>query len=424
MTERLLQYIWQFQYLNAVALQTTQLQSLQIIFAGNYNTNQGPDFLNAKIRIEKTTWAGNVELHINSSDWKLHNHSSDKNYNNVILHVVWNDDVDLDVSFPTLELKSRVSKLLLTKYTELMEQQHFIPCENHIAGINKIVLVKWKESLLIERLQQRTIYIESLLKKNNQHWEETFWWMLARNFGTKVNSDAFEKIAQSIPVKIIAKHKNQLIQLESLLMGQAGMLNKIFGEDYPVMLQKEYYFLQRKYQLKPSNHALYFLRMRPANFPTIRLAQLAMMIHHAHHLFDAVKDATSVKEVEKLFDVTANDYWHYHYVFDEVGSFKKKTVGKEMIHNILINTVIPMLYTYGYFNNNEKFKSKSLLWMEQLAAEKNNITKGYESLGIENKSAFDSQSLIQLKKLYCDHKRCLQCAVGNSILKDLNKSNE
>ena len=417
MTERLLQYIWQFQYLNAYNLQTTQAQDLQIIFQGNYNTNQGPDFLNGKIKIDATTWAGNIELHINSSDWKLHNHSNDKNYNNVILHVVWNDDVDLQLPFPTLELQNRVSKLLLKKYEELVQSQYFIPCENHLDEINELILAKWKERLLIERLQQKTIYIEGLLKKNNLHWEESFWWMLARNFGTKINSDAFEKMAQSIPINVLAKHKNQLIQLEALLMGQAGLLNEHFEEDYPILLQKEFRFLQKKYKLKEKHHPLYFLRMRPANFPTIRLAQLAMIIHESNHLFDTIREVQHCHDVEKLFNVTANDYWHYHYVFDETSAFKKKTLGKEMIRNILINTVIPMLYAYGYFNNKESFKTKALLWMEQLPSEKNNITKGYESLGIKNNSAFDSQALIQLKHEYCDHKHCLQCAIGNSILK-------
>ncbi|MFT3911872.1 MAG: DUF2851 family protein [Ferruginibacter sp.] len=419
MTERLLQYIWQFQHLNSNELQTTDAQTLQVIFAGNYNSNQGPDFLNGKIKIDNTTWIGSIELHINSSDWELHNHSNDKNYNNVILHVVWNDDINLQLPFPTLELKNRVSKLLLGKYEELMQAQYFIPCEKHLHEINELVITKWKESLLVERLQQKVIYIETLLKNNKQHWEETFWWVLARNFGVKINCDTFEKIAQSIPLNLLAKHKNQLIQLEALLMGQAGLLGPNFEEDYPIMLYKEYSFLQKKYKLKPVHLPLYFLRMRPANFPTIRLAQLAMMVHESRHLFDNIKETAEVREAEKLFDITANDYWHYHYVFDEAGTFKKKTLGKEMIHNLFINTVIPMLYAYGYFNSKETFKHKAMRWMEQIAAENNRITKGYELLGIKNNSAFDSQALIQLKNEYCDQKRCLQCAIGNSILKEV-----
>lgn len=418
MTERLLQYIWQYQHFNTCNLQTTQAQPLQVIKPGLYNTNQGPDFLNAKIKMEDTTWAGSIELHINSSDWKLHNHSNDPNYNNVILHVVWNDDIDLGLPFQTLELQSKVSKLLLVKYGELMEERRFIPCEDHFSEVSDIIHSKWKESLLIERLQHKTVFIGQFLKKNNQHWEETFWWMLARNFGIHINSDAFEKMAQSISMNILSKHKNQLLQLEALLLGQAGLLNKIFEEDYPVMLQKEYRFLQKKYGLKKIHCQLYFLRMRPANFPTIRIAQLAALINQRQQLFSSIKEMTDFTGAEKLFNVTANDYWHYHYVLDEAGTFKEKTLGKQMIRNIMINTVLPMQYAYGYFNNQEIFKRRALQWMEQVSPEKNNITIQFEALGAANKTAFDSQALIQLKNEYCDHKRCLECAVGNAILRN------
>ena len=378
MTERLLQYIWQFQYFNNSSLQTTDTQPVQVINSGIYNTNQGPDFLNAKIKIDDTIWAGSVELHIHTSDWQEHNHSKDKNYSNVILHVVWNDDVDLKLSFPTLELKNIVPKLLLKKYEELMQGTQFIPCEKQLHRIEPLLMISWKERLLIERLQQKTIYIERLLDKAKMHWEEIFWWMLARNFGIKVNSDAFEKIAQSISINILSKHKSQLTQLEALLMGQAGLLENSFEEDYPVMLQKEYRFLQQKYKLKKIHAALYFLRMRPANFPTIRLAQLASLVQQSEHLFSKIKETIDFHEVEKLFSVTANDYWHYHYVFDEAGSFKKKTLGKQMINNILINTVVPVLYAYGYFNNNESYKNKALQWMANITSEKNSITEAFQ----------------------------------------------
>ena len=418
MTERLLQYIWQFQYFNTRNLLTTQGESLQILYNGSYNTNQGPDFLNAKIRTGITTWAGSIEIHINASDWKTHQHSSDKNYTNVILHVVWNnDEKGLKLPFPTLELQQHVSSLLIKRYEELMQSAQFIPCQPHIRTVPGLILTSWKERLLVERLQKRSCYIENLLQKNNQHWEETFWWMLARNFGIKINSDAFERIAQSIPVNILAKHKNQIQQLEALLMGQAALLDKIFDEDYPNMLRKEYNFLQKKYGLQKAHAPLYFLRMRPANFPTVRLAQLAMLVQRSHHLFSYIREADSLKAVQELLDVTANDYWHYHYIFDEATAFKKKTLGHQMIQNICINTVIPVLYAYGYLNNMEAYKIKALQWMEELSAEKNAITKGFQSMGIQNKSAYDSQALIQLKNEYCNYKHCLQCAVGNQLMK-------
>lgn len=417
MTERLLQYIWQFQYYNNGHLQTTEGEPLQILQSGTYNTNQGPDFLNAKIRSGETTWAGNIEMHINASDWEIHEHSQDKNYSNIILHVVWKNDAVIALPFPTLELQERVSSILLKKYEELMQSTLFIPCQQHIRKVSTLTFIAWKERLLVERLQQRALHVQSLLAKNNQHWEESFWWMLAKNFGAKINADAFEKIAQTIPVTILAKHKNQVQQLEALLMGQAAMLDKNFKEDYPAMLRREYIFLQKKYSLQKAHAPLYFLRMRPANFPTIRLAQLAALIQQSQHLFSIIKEAIHLDDIKKLLSVTANDYWHYHYRFEEETSFKKKILGQQMIQNILINTVVPVIYAYGYLNNNEAYKNKALLWMEQITAEKNSITKGFQSLGVENKSAFDSQALIQLKNHYCNYKQCLQCAVGNQILK-------
>lgn len=417
MTERLLQYIWQFQYFNNRNLQTTQGESLQILYNGTYNTNQGPDFLNAKIKAGNTTWAGNIEVHINASDWQVHHHNNDKNYSNVILHVVWNDDAPELLPFPTLELQQLVSSVLLSRYEELMQSAQFIPCQEHIQSVSSLAFTAWKERLLVERLQQRALYIEKLLHKNKQHWEETFWWMIARNFGMKINSDAFEKIAFSIPLNILSKHKNQIHQLEALLMGQAALLDKNFEDDYPNLLRREYSFLQKKYVLQKAHAPLYFLRMRPANFPTIRLAQLAMLVHQSHHLFSFIKESVDIKQVQDLLNVTANDYWHYHYTFDEETVFKKKTLGEQMIKNILINTVIPVLYAYGYLNKNETYISKALLWLEQLASEKNAITRGFEQMGIQNKTSFDSQALIQLKNEYCNYKQCLQCAVGNQVLR-------
>lgn len=418
MTEQLLQFIWQFQYFNKNELSTKNGEALQIIHSGSLNTNQGPDFLNAKIKIGNTIFAGSIEIHINASEWSAHKHSKDANYKNVILHVVWQEDKDLQLSFPCLEIHNRASNIMLEKYETLMNARKFIPCEEHIHLISDIGFTAWKERLLVERLQEKARYIEQKLANNNHHWEEVFWQLLAKNFGIKINSDAFEAIATSLPLKVLGKHKNQLHQLEALLLGQAGLLQKDFVEPYAIMLQKEYQFLKTKYSLAPIHISVHFLRMRPANFPTIRLSQLAMLVHKSNHLFSKIKEAVTVKEVENLFDVMANDYWHYHYLFEDETAFKRKTLGKQMIQNIIVNTVIPILYAYGWYNNAENFKDKALHWATQLLPEKNNITEGFKALGVSNKSAYDSQALIQLKNKYCNEKRCLQCAVGNSILKN------
>ncbi len=418
MTERLLQYIWQFQYFNTNELFSFEEESIQVIHPGTFNTNQGPDFTGAKIKINATIWAGSVELHINTSDWKNHKHTGDANYKNVILHVVWQHDADLKLPFPTLVLQDKVSKFLLVKYNELMHAGSFIACEKMIHQVNELTWISWKERLLVERLQKKAAIVFDHLKNNNNHWEETFWWLLAGNFGVKVNSDGFEKIARSIPLNILAKHKNQIHQLEGLLFGQAGLLEGDFNEDYPKLLQREYRFLKKKYQLKKVEAPLYFLRMRPANFPSVRLAQLAMLVYSSTHLFSAIKESPSVAAIKKLLNVTANDYWHYHYVPGELSAFKKKNLGAQMTDNIIINTIAPVVFAYGLYHNDNNYKDKALHWLLEINAEKNAITKGFGELNIANKNAFDSQALIQLKNEYCNNKKCLDCAVGNKLLKE------
>ncbi|MBC7887506.1 MAG: DUF2851 family protein [Ferruginibacter sp.] len=417
MTERLLQYIWQFQYFNNRELVTADGEKLSIIFPGNINSNQGPDFLDAKIKAGDTIWAGNIELHLLSSDWNNHKHSYDKNYRNIILHVVWQDDTDLQLPFPVLELQSRVSKMLLAKFDELMNAQSFIACETMIKNVEPFIWIAWKERLLVERMQKKATHILAYLINNNHHWEETFWWLIARNFGLPVNSDAFEKLALSLPLNILGKHKNQVHQAEALLFGQAGLLKNDFKEDYPQLLQKEYRFYQKKYQLQPIQIPLHFLRMRPSNFPTLRLAQLAMLVYNSVHLFSIVKETTLLEDIKKLLRVTANDYWHYHYTFDEVTAYKMKNLGSQMINSIIINTIVPILFAYGHHHKENIYKERALLWLEQSTAEKNSITNGYAILGIDNKNAFDSQALIHLKNEYCNQKRCLECVIGNKLLK-------
>jgi hypothetical protein len=418
MTERLLQYIWQFQYFNPADLVTEEGEPLLVIHPGTLNTNQGPDFSDAKVKIGTTTWAGSIEIHIKSSDWKLHKHSGDKIYNNVILHVIWLHDADLQLPFSTLVLQEKVPKVLLNRYDELMNAHSFIPCQKNIQQVNALTWQSWKERVLVERLESKTMFIFEYLQQNNNHWEETFWWLLAKNFGIRLNSAAFEKVAQSISVNILAKHKDQIHQTEALLFGQAGLLDADLTEDYPVLLKKEYRFLKNKYGLQKIEGSMIFLRMRPSNFPTVRLAQLAMLVHKSLHLFSKIKEIRDVKQINALLQVTANDYWHYHYVFSEKAAFKKKRLGDQMIDNILINTIIPILFAYGHYHNENSFKDRALRWLEDIKAEKNAITKGFIALKIQNKTAFDSQALVQLKNEYCNKKRCLDCSVGNKLIRN------
>lgn len=422
MTERLLQFIWQFQYFNRQSLTISDDEDtpLQIIFPGRLNTNQGPDFTEGKIKVANTVWAGNIELHVKASDWHAHKHESDTNYHNIILHVVWqNDAVINDVNgqpIPTLELQPYVPVMMLQKYTQLMEHTGFVPCESYLPVLSGIAWFSWKERLAIERLMRKSKEALVLLKESNEHWEEVFWWMLAKNFGLPVNADVFQQVARSVSINILAKHKNQLHQLEALLLGQAGLLNEDFTEDYPQMLQKEYRFLAKKYSLIPVNKAPSFLRMRPANFPTIRLAQLAMLINQSTHLFSRIKETKTVTDLYSLFTVTANDYWHYHYVFNEQTPYSVKTVGKQMATNIIINTVIPVLFACGAYRNEQALKDIPVKWLLQLPPETNTITTKWKEKEVTNQNALDSQALIELKKSYCDKRLCLDCAVGNKVL--------
>ncbi|MBC7850264.1 MAG: DUF2851 family protein [Chitinophagaceae bacterium] len=417
MTERLLQYIWQNQYYNSKELVVENGENLTVLHPGILNTHQGPDFSFARIKCGSTLLAGNIELHLKSSDWFRHKHDTDDNYQNVILHVVWEHDTAAYMPFPVLQLCNRVSNMLLNQYEQWMQDAGYVPCSRQVKQVEPLVMQAWKDRLLAERMFRKASLVESWLQETNFHWEESFWWLLARNFGAKVNTNAFELLARSLPSRILSKHKFQIHQLEALLFGQSGLLQRSFQEDYPVMLRSEYRFLQKKYKLKPNFHPLYFLRMRPVNFPTIRLAQLAMLIYQSGHLFSNIIEIDDLKQLKLLLKVTANDYWHYHFVFDELSEYQPKVLGDQMIDTLVINCICPILFAYGQYKDDDRFKSKALKWLEETAAEQNTVTRKFKSLGIAIKNGCDSQAVLELKAFYCDQRRCLDCAIGNSILK-------
>lgn len=423
MTEKLLHFIWQFQYFNKTALQTEEGEELIILNQGTLNTNQGPDFLLASVKINNITFVGNIELHVNASDWYKHKHSNDENYNNIVLHVVWNYDKPLVVKnkiIPTLELKNLVAKVLLQRYQYLMESKSKILCENFLPALTTISWMSWKERLTAERLEEKSSEIIQLFQDSKQHWEETFWWLLAANFGIKINKQVFKEVAQTITVNILAKHKNQIQQLEAMLLGQASLLNEQPIDDYTKLLQKEFQFLQHKYNFRKVNDKVLFLRMRPASFPTVRLAQLAMLIQNSSYLFSKIKEIESVKAVKQLFNVTANDYWHYHYKLGEKTEYAPKHLGTQMVDNIIINTIVPVLFAYGLYNKEEKYKSKAIEWLQALSPEKNSVITEWKNTEITAQTAFDTQALLQLNKFYCTKLNCLSCAVGVKILRASN----
>lgn len=430
MKEDLLQFIWKFKYFNFHELKSVRGEEIEIVHPGVQNFNQGPDFLNAKIRINGTLWAGNIEMHIFSRQWEQHKHHLDENYGNVILHVVWHHDGDVkDIKgniLPTLELDTRISKTLINRYRALLEKEqsgllNFIPCENQlaVADLDDFKMMAWKSRLVAERLEDKTSRIFEILERTQFHWDETMWRMVAANFGGNVNGQAFLQIAESVPQKMLAKHKEQLITIEAILFGQAGLLEGSFHNPYPKLLQREYNFYRKKYKLIQPDTTVMFGRMRPANFPTIRLAQLAALIRNSSHLFSKVKDFQQLSDVKEVLQAEPNDFWLYHYKLDDEEqsqNHKKKTLGNQMIENIIINTVCPILFAYGMHHDDIAQREKAIGWLEGLRPEKNKITVGFERLNVKNGSAFDSQALIQLMKSYCHNKRCLDCSIGNMIL--------
>ncbi|MGZ3832511.1 MAG: DUF2851 family protein [Mucilaginibacter sp.] len=423
-TEDFIHYIWKFRLFDRENLQSTTGEHIEVFSAGLQNSDSGPDFHNARLRIGDTTWAGNVELHINSSDWHKHGHTTDNAYNNVILHVVYRDNQPIILPdgrrLPTLELHNRISPDLYNRYHHLVYgNQQFIPCEGSIRFVDDMTLRNWLTRVLVERLEKRSAAVISALNKNTGDWEEIFYQFLATQFGFKTNALPFELMAKSLPQLTLAKHKNNPLQIEALIFGQAGFLEEDFTDEYPKNLKEEYQFLRKKYGLTPiEKHLWKFMRLRPQNFPTIRLAQFAALVIRSNHLFSKVLDIKDPAGLRKLFtDLHINPYWETHYRFDTASKPVSKSLGQSSIDILLLNTFVLFLFSYGKHNQQEYFINRSLKLLEQLPAEQNKIVTNFDLVGIKVNTAFDSQALLELKNSYCDHKKCLQCGVGNKILR-------
>jgi len=396
-------------------------EKIQIIKTGDHNHDAGPDFLNARIKVGETEWAGNVEIHVGSSEWNEHHHQHDSGYNNVILHVVYENDAEVfhqdGRPVPTLEVKKLFDQKIYESYQSLMQSAAWIPCENQIRRVNSLTISQWLHRLMIERLEEKVQPIILSLEENQNNWEETFYQSIAAAFGAKVNAEPFRLLARSLPVKILAKHKSSLFQLEALLFGVAGFLDEKFSDEYPNKLKKEFDFLKKRHQLPPiKKHIWKFLRLRPANFPTIRIAQFAQLVYNSIHLLSKIVESGNAKSLFQLFDCETSEYWLDHYRFDKISAKKKKRLGEDAIELILINTVAPFLFVYGKLHDDENLVSRTLKLLEEIPAEKNNIISHWKQTGVETKSAFDSQALLQLKNVYCKNFRCLECAIGHKIL--------
>ena len=432
MREDFLHFLWRTRQFDVSNLTTTDGDALEILDFGTYNAlDSGADFQNVKLKIGDWTWFGSVEMHLKASDWLVHGHQKDAAFGSVILHVVFENDVAIQRTYsaeasspapsviPCLTLKNRIPEGVFKKYWALLHNSDWIPCQQHIQTVNDLTKNKWLERLAVERLERKSAAIQTALERNKEDWEETFWQFTARYFGSKVNAEPMEMLARSLPHRILAKHKNQLFQIEALLFGQAGFLEKNFADDYLVRLKKEFHFLKNKHNLEPSVPlaAWKFGRLRPPSFPTIRLAQLAALIHQSLHLFSKVIDNQEVNALSSLFEVEVSDYWRTHFVFDTPSVSSPKKMGSDTIDIILINNVAPFLYTYGKLRGDETLKNRSLLLLEKVKSEKNTVIDAWKTLGFSTPSAADSQALIQLKTNYCDLKKCASCAIGNAILR-------
>jgi hypothetical protein len=421
MTEEFLHYLWKYRLLKP-NLQLATGETCEVIDVGVHNQNAGPDFFNARIKIEDTIWAGNIEIHFKSSDWQTHKHHVDKAYENVILHVVRQNDKTLfrknGQLLPTIEIKEDYHPEMFKRYTEFMTNRNWVACEKLLDRVDRFVINNWLDRMMIERLEEKALEIENQLHFNHNNWEQTFYEFLARNFGFKVNALPFDLLAKSLPLSYLGKHKNNKLQIEALLFGQAGLLKEGFNDNYPGQLWNEYKFLKDKYRLLPMDqHIWRFMRLRPSNFPTIRIAQFADLVFKSSHLFSKILEARSMKELSNLFNVSVSNYWSNHYLLDKPSSARSKNLGLAAIQLIIINTVIPFLFVYGKNRNDQGLIDRSLRYLDQLPGEVNSIVKKWETLGMSARTAFNSQALIELKSRYCNSKKCLQCAIGNDLLK-------
>lgn len=399
---------------------TTDGIAIEVIDPGVHNKDAGPDFFNAKLRIGDKIWAGNVEIHLNTSDWNKHKHHQDKAYDSVILHVVERKDIPCvkdtnDRVVP--EWIMSVPQTIKDKFDYLLNVDIPIPCLDRIRHIDSIYLSDWMSALLSERLERKTNTILQLLDTYNNDWNEVFYITLSRNFGFGINNDVFERLAKSLPLKIIHKHADSRAQVEALFFGQAGLLSETIEDDYYNVLKKEYLFLKNKYSLQPLDSYLFkSLRIRPNNFPHVKIAQLASIVSSGQHLLSKILAIKNPSYYSTVFITSLPEYWNTHYAFGTESINKPKSLGTSSIHILLINTVAPLLFAYGKLKESVAYMDRAFTLLEILPPEKNFITKDFLLGGLSCKSAADSQSMIQLKREYCEKKKCMYCRIGYKVL--------
>jgi hypothetical protein len=421
MKEELLHYVWKYQKLNTLHLKTTQNNQVVIHHPGVYHELAGPDFFNAQIEIDGQKWAGNIEIHVKSSDWYLHNHERDPAYNNVILHVVWENDTAVfgpdNCEIPVVALQDYISADLLHNYRSLVTPKTWINCQNQLKSIPPFLLSNWQERLFFERLERKSQLIAECLILTQNDWEAVLFLCVAKNFGLNTNGDSFFALAKAIPFSVIRKEAIDLQNLEALLFGMAGLLEADNEDTYFKELQFRFYYLLQKHNIQKKPIApLQFFKHRPDNFPTIRLAQLASVYHHRTNLFSKICDNFSLISLYALFTISPSSYWKNHYLFDKESPNKSKKTTHSLIDLLIINTILPLQFAYAKHQGKE-ITEDALLLIQGIAPEKNSILDKFKTSGVAVANAFESQSLLQLKSEYCSKNKCLDCAIGAELLK-------
>ena len=428
--EILLHYIWKHRIYPLHEMRTNKGETVEVIDPGLHNRNAGPDFFNAKIKIDGILWVGNIEIHDKASDWFLHGHDKDKSYDNVILHVVGIDDMPVVMSNGNIvrQMQMDVPDYVSRNYASLLNEDKYPPCHNIVPSLSKLKLHSWLNALQTERLEDKTLAIQKRLSECNGSWEDAYFATLARNFGFGVNSEAFEAWAHILSLQSIAHHRDDLFQIEAIFLGQAGLLSaesinerhrsEALTDNYYIRLNTEYKYLSHKFGLSSIDPKLWkFLRLRPQNFPHIRISQLANLYYNRNASFSQLLDCDSIDRLKEIFYTHVTPYWETHYSFGHESKKSEKCLSKQSVNVIILNTVIPVLFAYGKYKNEEKYCERAFSFLEELKPEDNSITRMWQECGMDIKTAADSQAIVQLKKVYCDRRDCLRCRIGYEFIK-------
>ena len=418
MKEEFIYYLWENRLLH-LDLKTTDNEEITILSVGIRNHDSGADFVNARIKIGDALWAGQVEIHVRASDWFKHNHHNDANYDSVILHVVYENDTD-SLKIPTLEIKDKFDLSIFHKYNWFFGSRNWIPCGEFVGGVQNFTLISWLDRMLVEHLENECKDLDFKLKNNHYDWEQAFYQRLMRYFGLKVNNDSFEYLSRILPLNLLLRHHDNDIYIESMMFGCAGFLERDFEEDYPSLLKRDFMMLKSKFGLKVMPLSNWkFLRLRPPNFPTIRIAQLAKIITKNGNMFSKIRDADDIQEIRDLFDVELNSYWDNHFQFDKTSKVeRRKILGKTAVDLIIINAIVPMLFYYGHTHSLESYKEKAMSFLEQIEAEDNLIIRNFQKSGVVLQNAFQTQAILYMYKYYCKRRRCLECRIYSVLSKN------